>query len=845
MTLSSFSATLLPAPAPFCLTCRRYLGWDAACPCGQPHPYPLPAPGASLWRATLGGALRGAPLLAGDTLYVVSKDGVLHALTLAGETRWSQPLGAAARRSPVAAGGHIIAGTQAGELVACHPADGSVAWRYATGAPGVGELAAAGGALYAGDALGRLHAVDAATGRALWRAETAMHISAAPARWNALVFVGNHAGWLHACDAQRGQSVWQRDVSAGERTRIKALAGVGAALFAGLEDGRIVKVEGSRGRPEKAWRYTPVGAQLVALAADPAARRLYAASDAGLAAVDAATGAEQWRFTAGGRVIAAPVIAAGLCYVACADGLYALEAASGALAWRIPLGEAAAGLAFAEGVLVVAGREGTLAAYPWHGGNWAWAAAFCARQGLPEHAAAFHALAGDSASQAARCEHYAQALALWRDSDDPERAPQLMDAAPYLYAPGERAEAYCHAAAALASRERARAAALYLRAADIYDEADMAEPAQKCRELASHYAILPRLRVKLVNAPPCEAGEKTQIVFEVRNFGDAPTVGPVSVRLGGQLAKWVKFELSALPANGRQEVVAEDVVLLGSQFRVDLTCSGNGGVRLDESKTFTLEVKPVDADILVGGDAGSVILRLEEGAPLPKIRVRGDAGMIKVERIPKVEPVASAPPFVWPDLPPGMLSDAHELATLCQVKDALEVSVGYSVIMLADGRSLGCFGPGRYTRADFPELRKPLVGRAPDWQAVLVLLTPFRLGFRCGPYLTADGAQVGVALAVDVSIQPERDLTFWRGCGVPGKPFTALQLAERLEPTVANIIETHLREQSAEELLPSLKARDSLTQALEMELRGQLKRVGVHLEEVTAIRFVSAGETSC
>jgi outer membrane protein assembly factor BamB len=788
--------------------------------------------------------LRGAPLLTADALYVVSKAGFLHTLTLAGEQRWSQALGAAARRSPVAAGGYIIAGTQTGELIACR-ADGSIAWHYQTDAPGVGELTTVGDVLYVGDALGRIHAVDAASGRALWRTKTAMHISAAPARWNALVFVGNHAGWLHAFDAQRGQSVWERDVSGGERTRIKALVGVGAALFAGLEAGRVVKVEGSRGRPEKAWRFTPAGSRLTALVADLSSRRLYVASDAGLQAVDAQTGAEQWRFTAGGRVVAAPAIAAGLCYIACAGGLYVLEAAGGAPAWRIPLSEPAAGLAFGAGVLAVVGREGTLAAHPWHGGQWTWAAEFSAEQGLPEHAAAFHVLAGDSAPPAARCEHYGEALAFWHDSHDPERAPRLMDAAPYLYAPGERAEAYCDAAAALAGRERAQAAELYHHAADIYDEIGQAEPAQKCRELASQLAALPRLRVRLINAPPCEAGERIQIVFEVRNFGDAPTAGPVNVRLGGHLAQWVKFELSALPASGRQEVVAEEVVLLGPQFRVDLTCIGNGGVRLDESKTFTLDVKRVDADILVGGDAGALILRLEEGAPLPKVRVRGDVGMLKVERIPKVEPEASAPPFAWPELPPGILGDERELATLCEVKDALEVNVGYSAIMLADGRSLGCFGPGRYTRADFPELRKPLVGRAPRWQAVRVLLTPFRLGFRCGPYLTADGAQVGVALAADVSIQPERDLTFWRGSGVPVAPLTTLQLAERLEPTVSNIIETRLREQSTAELLPSQKARELLSQALEMQLRGQWERVGVHLEEVTAIRFVPAVETSC
>jgi len=46
---------------------------------------------------------------------------------------------------------------------------------------------------------------------------------------------------------------------------------------------------------------------------------------------------------------------------------------------------------------------------------------------------------------------------------------------------------------------------------------------------------------------------------------------------------------------------------------------------------FTLDIKPLDADIVIGGDAGSVILRVEKDAPMPKVRVRGSAGMIKVQ----------------------------------------------------------------------------------------------------------------------------------------------------------------------------------------------------------------------
>jgi len=118
----------------------------------------------------------------------------------------------------------------------------------------------------------------------------------------------------------------------------------------------------------------------------------------------------------------------------------------------------------------------------------------------------------------------------------------------------------------------------------------------------------------------------------------------VTVRLGGQVAKWLQFQLPSIAAGGKQEVLANDVALVGPDFRVDLDYAAPDGLALDCTQHLTLDVKPLDADILVGGDAGSVILRLEEGAPMPKIRVRGSAGMIKIQPVTKLGSHQPAPP---------------------------------------------------------------------------------------------------------------------------------------------------------------------------------------------------------
>jgi hypothetical protein len=71
----------------------------------------------------------------------------------------------------------------------------------------------------------------------------------------------------------------------------------------------------------------PVVAGNLVLVSAPDAHRLYA--------VNAATGAKTWTFTAGARIDTPPTVAGGRVYAGCRDGyVYCLELATGKLAWR-------------------------------------------------------------------------------------------------------------------------------------------------------------------------------------------------------------------------------------------------------------------------------------------------------------------------------------------------------------------------------------------------------------------------------------------------------------------------------------------------------------------------------
>jgi hypothetical protein len=260
--------------------------------------------------------------------------------------------------------------------------------------------------------------------------------------------------------------------------------------------------------------------------------------------------------------------------------------------------------------------------------------------------------------------------------------------------------------------------------------------------------------------------------------------------------------------------------------------------------SFTLDVKPIDADILIGGDAGATILRLVEGAPVPKVRIKGSAGLLKVlvEKTEAVPSTPQSPPFEWPDPSPGLITDERELAVLVVPGAVLEVALGHSAIILVDGHNIGQVGPKRYTRTDFPELRKPVMGRPPRWEALVVDSRPFHLAFRVGPFPTSDPVRVAVEFGVIARVQPERVLDLWLGPGPERRCITAADLKKQLESGVANVVRTWLHECTLAQLQPSFRQRETLTLALEAELGSQLAQAGLAVEGVTAIDFICPGQ---
>jgi outer membrane protein assembly factor BamB len=543
-----------------------------------------------------------------------------------GQPLWKRNLGAHIYSSPAVAGGLVVIGADDGGVYAFEVGDGEPCWHYQTSGRVRGGITTKQGIVYVGSRDAHLYALDLRDGRLLWRFSAQKIIGCTPVVSQGLVIFGSYDGYVYGVEVRRGKKVWAHDT--GDRMVSSPLV-IDNLVVIGDLGGKVHGLDLHRG--QRQWTYDAGGG----IRSSPTESNgvIYIGSLSGdLHTIHAKTGERRWCFPTGDAVASSPAVWEGIVFFGSNDGyVYAVDGATGDELWRFATDDRVCGSpVVVDGTIYIGADDGCLYALPWHLGQWKKAAQWCETRGWVEEAASFHVLAGDYITDLTeRHHHYDAALSVWRASLDPERAARLREA--ILDPPDQVAAEYERAAQVLSPRDQSRGAALYLRAAIFYDEAGQRDLARRCREKAARLTPLPRLQVCPINLPPFEAGIPGQITFDVRNYGKAPAHN-IRVRLGGQLAKRIKFQVDTpIAAGASLEMVVKDIMPRGEDLLINLRYNNGRGLSLHTDWHFALEVKPLDADVFIGGDVGSFIFRKEEDAPVPKVRIRGSAGLVKVE----------------------------------------------------------------------------------------------------------------------------------------------------------------------------------------------------------------------
>ncbi|WP_336325343.1 PQQ-binding-like beta-propeller repeat protein [Halovenus sp. HT40] len=150
----------------------------------------VPADPTERWRITLPAAVDCQPVVGEDSLFVITRDGTLHALeTTTGETVWTESLGDTRTKCPAIVGETVVVGTGNGQLRAFDQGSGDTTWTIDT--PGVpGDPTPYGDTVYVGTDDGTLLGIDAPSADVRTRIDAGEAVITPPAVTDQLLYVG-------------------------------------------------------------------------------------------------------------------------------------------------------------------------------------------------------------------------------------------------------------------------------------------------------------------------------------------------------------------------------------------------------------------------------------------------------------------------------------------------------------------------------------------------------------------------------------------------------------------------------------------------------------------------------
>ena len=203
--------------------------------------------------------LGAAPVVAGNTLFVMDTDGVVHAMAAdTGAERWRVDTAKDDSNKPARFGGgvsvegeRLFATNGLGDVVALNTADGKEIWRKRPGGPLRGAPTLASGNVYVVTQDNQLFALTQEAGDVSWTGSASIESQgvfgvAAPASAQGTVVAGFSSGELNAYRYENGRSLWAEVLSRTSiSTSVSTLSDIDAAPV--IDQGRVYAV-GQGGR---------------------------------------------------------------------------------------------------------------------------------------------------------------------------------------------------------------------------------------------------------------------------------------------------------------------------------------------------------------------------------------------------------------------------------------------------------------------------------------------------------------------------------------------------------------------------------------------------------------------
>jgi outer membrane protein assembly factor BamB len=336
------------------------------------------------WAYRGGKGFAGSPVVSGGRVYCGNDDGKLYCVDAAsGKPLWTFPTGSEVESTPAVVGGLVVFGSFDGQVYALDAATGTRRWSFATGPrlagfEGVSDVqrgvdssvALVAGRDYFGAWDGKMYCLEPEKGKLVWSSQTKgpFHFGS-PAVAEGRVYLGTADGLLHCWDAGTGKILWEKQLTDKHIDHMMSAPAVqGGVVYVGSGyAGPLYALDAATGAER--WRY-PLK-QLVCGTPVIHGGRVFAFADGGglVVCVDAKNGQRLWETHLGkGWGAGAPVVSGRYLYLTLREGsvagrpagVVALEAATGRPAWHAATGPAWGTCAIAGGMLYYGSDDGNL-----------------------------------------------------------------------------------------------------------------------------------------------------------------------------------------------------------------------------------------------------------------------------------------------------------------------------------------------------------------------------------------------------------------------------------------------------------------------------------------------------
>lgn len=311
---------------------------------------------AVAWQFEAEGPFSNSPVVAEGAVFAASGEGRVHVLDLAtGAERWSVDLGSPVSASPLLVGDLVLIGDEDGVVHALKAGDGAAAWSTQLDGAITGSPAAVGGDLIVATMGTHAYRLAAATGNEVWSTDVGGATTRSVTVDDETAYLGL-GDELVAIGLTDGTERWRSTISStgniGTPTIAAGVVYASTGIGGEPEDAGIAAIDAASG--EVRWRYTSPDGAVLFTPAVVGGRAFVLGHDRQVVAMDAATGKPLWALQFDHDLEALPSIVGDTLYVVANDGpAVALDAATGEQRWSVDIQGVPFAPAIAGGYLLV------------------------------------------------------------------------------------------------------------------------------------------------------------------------------------------------------------------------------------------------------------------------------------------------------------------------------------------------------------------------------------------------------------------------------------------------------------------------------------------------------------